>query len=338
MVTILVPMRNEEGFIEACLASLRAQDYPATHTEILVLDGESTDHSRAIVAAIAEDDPCVRLMLNPGRTQAAGLNIGIHEARGEIIVRADAHATYGPAYVSTCVRHLAERRADNVGGAQRGAGTTPFTRALAVALRTPLGAGNAPYRLATEPRYADTVWLGSWWKQTLIDIGGVNESLIANEDYEMNCRLRKRGGRILFDPSLESTYYPRPSLLRLWRQYFRYGIGKVQTLRLHPDTLALRQAVPPLFTLGLLLTLSLLPLSPLPLSIYLGVYALGILAGSTQAATRYGWAHLPYLLVIYPAIHLAWGTGFLWEILRHGPFPLNPNGLYRSERLVQKGE
>jgi len=110
---------------------------------------------------IAGEDPRVRLLSNPGRTQAAGLNLGIREARGEIIVRADAHATYGPSYVTICVDHLMHNRAENVGGPQRVVGNTHFTCALAVALTTLLGAGNAAYRQSSEPCYTDTVWLGS---------------------------------------------------------------------------------------------------------------------------------------------------------------------------------
>lgn len=336
-VTVIVPMRNEAGFIEACLASLRAQDYPQEKLEILVYDGDSTDHSRELVAQIVQDDPRVRLLPNARRTQAAAMNEGINEANGDIIVRADAHAIYGPAYVATCVQHLVAGEAANVGGAQRGEGVTPFGRAVALALRTPLGAGNAPYRLATEPRYADTVWLGSWYRRTLKELDGMDETLITNEDYELNCRLRKRGGRILFDPSLESTYYPRTSPARLWRQYFRYGLGKVQVLRLHPDTLVLRQMVPPVFAAGLLLTALLTPFTAWPFVIYAGLYLLGLLAGTALAARRAGWRDALPLPLIYAIIHLAWGCGFWWGIIRFGTFPLNMRGVLESEKLVQKG-
>ena len=335
-VSILVPMRNEEAFIATCLASLRAQDYPGA-LEILVLDGASDDRSAEIVGEIGREDPRLRLLPNPGHLQSAGLNLGIAQARGEIIIRADAHAVYGPSYVSTCVGHLAAGRAENVGGPQRPEGTTPFGQAVAAALQTPLGAGNAPYRLAREVRYADTVWLGAWKRQTLVELGGFVTWMAANEDYELNCRLRERGGRILLDPSLPSTYYARTSPGRLWRQYFHYGVGKIQCLRAHPDSLVLRQLLVPATIAALVLAALLAVLTPWPIAGAGGLYLLLLLGGSLAAAGRFGPRHLVFLPVIYAIIHVAWACGFFWE-LRHGGFPLRLRGLVRSERLVQSGK
>jgi glycosyltransferase involved in cell wall biosynthesis len=337
-VTILVPMRNEEEFIAACLESLQRQHYQADRMEILVLDGESTDRSAEIVQTVSADDPRVRLLPNPRRLQAAGMNLGIREAHGEIVIRADAHAVYGPAYVAICVEHLAAGRAENVGGLQRPVGAGPFGRAVAAALQTPLGAGNAPYRLARELRYADTVWLGAWRTETLRELGGFRDDMAANEDYELNCRLRERGGRILLDPSLPGTYYPRTSPRRLWRQYFHYGTGKIQCLRAHPNSLVLRQLLVPLVVAALLISLLLLPLTPFPALVSGGLYLLLLLLGSLAAAVKFGWRHLPLLPVIYPIIHVAWGAGFWWGIIRYGGFPLRPRGLLQSERLVQTGK
>ncbi len=337
-VTIIIPMWNEQDYIEACLASLCAQDYPAELLEILVLDGDSSDRSPEMVANIGRADRRVRLLPNPRRTQAAGLNEGIPQARGEIVVRADAHAVYGPSYVATCVKHLTAGRAECVGGLQRGVGTTPFGKAVAAALNTPLGAGNAPYRLAKEVRYADTVWLGSWRRQTLLELGGFDEEMVPNEDYELNCRLRERGGRILLDPSLPSTYYPRTSPARLWRQYFRYGRAKIRTLRRHPQTLVLRQLVVPAFLLALLLTAACLPWSAWPLCAVGGIYLLAVLLGVLYAAPRAGGVNGIFLPLIFPIIHLAWSLGFYWEMIRLRTFPLRLRGLAESERLVQTGD
>jgi len=338
LVTILVPMRNEEDFIVGCLESLLRQTYPADRLEILVLDGESTDRSAEMVNAISAGDSRVRLLSNPQRLQAAGMNLGIREARGEIMVRADAHAVYGPEYVAGCVAHLAAGRAENVGGLQRPVGTTAFGKAVAAALQTPLGAGNAPYRLAKEVRYADTVWLGAWRTETLRELGGFRDDMAANEDYELNCRLRERGGRILLDPSLPSTYYPRTSPRRLWRQYFQYGMGKIQCLRAHPNSLVLRQLLVPVAIIALLISLLLIPLTLLPALGIGGLYLLLLLLGSVAAAARFGWRHLPLLPFIYPVIHCAWALGFWWGLFRFGGFPLRLRGLLQSERLVQQGK
>lgn len=336
-VSILIPMRNEEDFIEACLDSLRAQDYPADRVEILVLDGESTDRSAEVVTRVSAQDPRVHLLTNPGRCQASAMNLGITKATGEIIVRADAHAEYGPTYVSICVAHLVAGRADNVGGLQRGTGTTPFGRAVAAALNTPLGAGNAPYRLATTVRYADTVWLGAWYRKTLQELGGFDVSMVPNEDYELNCRLRESGGRILLDPTLPSRYFARPTPTRLWRQYFRYGRAKVRTLRAHPQTLVLRQLIPPVFVAVLALSVALIPLSPLPVAILGGFYLLIILLGSLKGAHDTGWGSLLFLPFIYLTIHLAWGVGFIWEMFRLRTFPIHLRHLPAAERVVQQG-
>jgi succinoglycan biosynthesis protein ExoA len=317
-VTIIVPMRNEEAFIAECLASLRAQAYPADRLEILVMDGASTDRSAEIVAAISRNDPRVRCLPNPRVSQAAGMNDGLQVAHGAIIVRADAHATYGPDYVASCVRHLVAGDAENVGGLQRGTGTSPFSRAVAAAQNSPFGAGGAAYRLATEPCYTDTVWLGAWRRETLVELGGFNESMLANEDYELNCRLRTQGGRILLDPMLESTYYARGTAASLWRQYFRYGMGKIHCLTLHPASLKLRQAIPPLFVLALLSAAGLVWLSPRPLLGLATAYVLVVVLSALQTTRRGGTALFLPLLCIYPIMHLAWGLGFIRGVLKYG--------------------
>lgn len=337
VVTIIVPMRNEEAFIAQCLASLQAQEYPAAALEFLVVDGESTDRSREIVEAIRRVDPRVRLLENPRRHQGAGLNIGLNEARGDIIVRADAHAVYGPAYVPIIVAHLVAGRAENVGGAQRAEGTTLFGKAVAAALGTRLGAGNAPYRLASETRYVDTVWLGAWHARTLRGIGGFDERMINNQDYECNCRLRKAGGRILFDPSLPSTYYTRSSPQRLWKQFFRYGLYKVLTLKLHPDSLVLRQLAPPVAIGVLLASIALLPFFPWPFIVVWGSYLAVVILVSVGVAARKGFALLLPLLLVFPSMHFAWALGFYWGVARFRGFHFDLPGLLRSERLVRRG-
>lgn len=314
-VSVLVPMRNEEGFIETCLASICAQDYPEELLEIVVLDGESTDGSCALVLAMSEHDPRIRLLNNPGRLQARAMNIGIEAATGEIIVRADAHALYGTNYVSICVGHLVAGAADNVGGKQVGVGDSAFSRAVAAALNSSLGAGNADYRVATEPCYTDTVWLGSWYKKKLQELGGFNEAMPPNEDYELNCRLRASGGRILLDPSLPSTYFPRSSPFLLWRQYWRYGVGKVRMLQLHPETLIRRQIIPPVFVLGLLCVTLAIPLNHWPFFGYLGVYIAALIVGALQDARKTKTRYQLLLPVVYAIMHIAWGLGFLWEFL-----------------------
>ena len=205
-VSVVLPALNEGEYIEGCLASLLAQDYPAV-TEILVVDGGSTDGTVALAEAFG---PPVRVVPNPRVTAAAALNIGISEAAGELICRADAHAEYAHDYIRRCVEVLLETGADNVGGPVRAVGRTPFGRAVAAVFSSPLGTGPAPSHYATDRRDGDTVWLGCWRRETLEALGGFDEDRLqwAAEDQELNFRIRRRGGRIVLDPSIRVTYFP----------------------------------------------------------------------------------------------------------------------------------
>lgn len=312
LVTVVVPMRNEAAGIIACLESTLANTLAGGATlELLVLDGESTDASPALVQALAERDPRVRLIPNPARLQADAFNIGLREARGRYLVRMDAHTRYDAAYCAECVRLLEETGAENVGGVQRATGTDAMSSAIAAAVSSRFAAGDAKYRHATEPAWVDTVYLGAWRTDTLRKIGGMRPGWAVNEDYEMNIRLRATGGRIHLSPTIKSSYAVRASLPKLIRQYTRYGFWKVRTLRTHPGSVRLRQLVAPAFVASILATPILVALlGPLGWS-HLMLYAGANLMASVLTARTTSWRHLPLLPVIFLAIHLSWGTGFL---------------------------
>ena len=221
-VTLLIPMRNEEGNIERCLDSVLSNDYPRDKTELLIIDGLSTDRSADIVRGYAEKYPWLRLISNPRQIQAVALNLGLREAKGQIILRMDAHSEYESDYISRCVSLLVSTDAVNVGGVQQAIGSDYLTRAIALATTSRLGIGDAKFRYACETMLVDTVYLGAWWKHSLEAVGGFDESLPVNEDYELNYRLRQAGGNILLSPNIASTYHVRRSLGSLARQYFRY--------------------------------------------------------------------------------------------------------------------
>jgi len=230
-VTVILPTLNERGFIRDCLDSLLAQDYSAV-CEILVCDGGSTDGTRDI-AKIAPAP--VRLLDNPRVTAAAAMNVGIEAASGDVVCRADAHTLYAADYIRRCVEVLQETGADNVGGRMAPVGTTSFGRAVAAVTSSPFGVGPGRFHYARERAEVDTVYLGCWWRTTLVDLGGYDERALqwAAEDQELNYRLRQRGGRIVLDPSISSSYFPRETPKALARQYWNYGMAKASTLAKH---------------------------------------------------------------------------------------------------------
>jgi len=241
-VSIVLPALNERSFIEGCLASLLAQDYPAI-VEILVVDGGSTDGTVAIATGFGAP---VRVIENPRVTAAAAMNIGIDAAVGTLICRADAHAAYEDDYIRRCVEVLLETGADNVGGPVRAVGTTPFGRAVAAVYSSPLGTGPAPSHYATERTDADTVWLGCWRRETLRRLGGFDEDRLqwSAEDQELNFRIRQEGGRVVLDPSIHVTYFPRGAPRPLWDQYFNWGVAKASTLVRHGSLPTVRPLAP----------------------------------------------------------------------------------------------
>jgi glycosyltransferase involved in cell wall biosynthesis len=230
-VSVVLPTLNERPYIRDCLDSLLAQDYPGL-VELLVVDGGSTDGTRQIV--IDQGDP-IRLVDNPRVTAAAAMNIGIAEAKGQVICRADAHTLYAPDYVRRCVETLVDTGADNVGGPMRPVGTSNFGRAVAAVTTSVFGVGPARFHLAGAREEVDTVYLGCWRREVLEELGGYDESRLqwAAEDQELNFRIRQRGGRVVLDPSIHSWYFPRETIRSLARQYSNYGVAKASTLAKH---------------------------------------------------------------------------------------------------------
>jgi succinoglycan biosynthesis protein ExoA len=230
-VSILLPTFNEQPYIRDCLDSLLRQDYSGI-TEILVVDGGSADATRTIAEEVG---PPVLVVDNPRTSAAAAMNVGLATAKGEVIVRADAHTLYAPEYVRRCVEVLDETGAANVGGPMRPVGTTNFGRAVAAVTSSAAGVGPGRFHYTTRREEADTVYLGCWRRETLERLGGWDESQLqwAAEDQELNFRLRQAGGRVVIDPSIRSWYFPRDNPRALARQYFNYGVAKASTLAKH---------------------------------------------------------------------------------------------------------
>ncbi len=317
-VSIVIPMRNEEEHIQNCIDSIFKNDYPNDKLEVLVIDGSSEDNSKKMVEKSISNGRKIRLFDNPRKIVPTAMNIGIREARGDIIIRMDAHALYPEKYIARCVQQLTANKADNVGGVQEAVGTNYISKAIAIATTNPFGVGDALYRYGREEQWVDTVFLGAWYKTTIEKLGGFNEEMVVNQDYEFNYRLRKAGGRILFSPEIRSHYFVRGSLTALMKQYFRYGCWRVKTLLLHPGSLRWRQITSPLFVLGLLLSLLLLPFSwkmALIIPVLYGVFNFVV---TVNASRKNGIRYFPILPVIFFTIHVSWGLGFWVGIARFG--------------------
>ncbi|UCF71507.1 MAG: glycosyltransferase family 2 protein [candidate division WOR-3 bacterium] len=317
-ISILIPMLNEERYIVRCLDSVLANDYPQQFIEIIVIDGMSTDRSREIVKAYSKEHSFVHLIDNPKRIQSAGLNLGISAAHGKIILCMNAHTTYAVDYVKQCVEALETTGADNVSGVQCAVGTSYISDAIAVAITTPFGIGDARFRYSNKQQWVDTVFPGAWYKRTLDRLGGFNEEWVINEDYELNYRLRKAGGKILLSPRIHCQYYVRSTLFSFARQYSRYGYWKIRTLVAHPASLRWRHIMAPIFVLLLLLSMITMFISWRIGIVVPIIYGVSCVVASFKAARRTSWKCLPLLPLVFFVLHLSWGIGFWWGIVTFG--------------------
>jgi len=322
-VSIIVPCFNEEKRIRTLLDAIFAQTYPRELLDVTIADGHSTDKTREVIAAFQREHPDLKIQVidNEARTTPAGVNRAIAASRGEIILRLDGHSGPYPDYVEKSVRALEAGKGQNVGGVWEicpGAETW-VARSIAIAAAHKLGVGDALYRHAKQAAVVDTVPFGAWKRSLVEQIGGYDESLLSNEDYEFNARIRQSGGKIWLDPAIRSQYFARPTLSALARQYWRYGFWKFRMLRRYPGTLRWRQALPPLFVLGLLGSALLTLAWPVfgwlltfELLAYFGILGLAGLRSTIQHGGTFLLFGLPLAITV---MHVAWGSGFLWSIL-----------------------
>jgi succinoglycan biosynthesis protein ExoA len=324
LISIIVPCYNEERTIGLLLEAVYRQSIPKDQMEVVLADGMSTDRTREMVDLFRRDhrDLEVRVVENPKRNIPAALNRAIVASRGEYLVRLDAHSVPHEDYVERCLEALQAGKGENVGGVWeiRPGAKNWIARSIAVAAAHPFGVGDALYRYATEAAYVDTVPFGAFRRETLERIGYFDESLLTNEDYELNVRLRQNKGRVWLDPRIRSGYFARANLADLARQYWRYGFWKYRMLQRYPNTLRWRQALPPLFVLGLagLVVLALWwGLARFLLLMVIGLYLILLVGGAFPAALK---RRDPALLAGVPlaiaTMHLSWGSGLIFSMLR----------------------
>jgi succinoglycan biosynthesis protein ExoA len=339
LVSIIVPCRNEAKSIHAFLRSLLNQEPGTFRWEALIADGMSNDGTREVLRQYSEKHQQIRIVDNPGLIASTGLNACIRAAHGEILVRMDVHTEYKSDYVLRCVEVLQRTNAANVGGACIAVQSGRVGRAIAAAFHSPFAVGGARWHQPDYEGPVDTVHLGCWRREVLEQAGGFDETLVRNQDDELNLRLTRAGGKIWQSPEIVSWYHPRSSLSALFRQYFQYGFWKVAVIRKHRQPASWRHLVPGAFVLAnfavfFLILLALLagwqPLRNLAVAgiVMDAAYAAAVLAASFGAARKSGWSLFPALPSVFVTFHIAYGLGFLSGIFyfliapraqRHGP-------------------
>lgn len=320
-VSIVIPVRDEELFIEACLGSLLAQDYPADRVEILLVDGMSTDRTRELAAAALAHriaDGSARILDNPRGIAPTAMNIGISACTGDVIVRADGHTVLPPDYVRRSVEVLQQTGSQCVGGAIRTLGSGVVGRAIAAAQSSRFGVGGVAFRTGRSTAGpVDTVPFGAWPREVFASIGEFDVELVRNQDDELNFRLLQAGGTVWFDPAIRTDYFSSPSLRRLWRQYFQYGKYKIRVAQKRNGFASARHVVPAAFVAAAAASvlLAVARREPRWALAVLGPYAVANGAASMATARR-SQAHPGRVAIAYAVLHTSYGSGFLSGIWR----------------------
>ncbi len=334
-VTVGIPVLNEEDHIERVVSGFLATEYPYL-VEVLVADGGSTDRTREIVRQLSEKDSRVKLVDNPDKFQSFALNRMIEQAEGDIFLRADGHCIYQEDYLLKNIEVFVNTDAKNVGGAQRYVAKNAIQAGTALAVKSFLGNGGAKYMDENYEGYADTVFLGCFWTEDLRKIGGFNTKNITNQDSELNLRLAQIYGESVYvSPDIKSWYFPRSSIFKLFKQYFRYGRGRFLTKVLHPKRTPIRGLIP--FIAICLLTVYAItdfftaaPLYFLPVAAFLAFIVLGeslriVLSEkqhfydelwkgeSSPPGTFSLWVHTSVNIIIMQVAHF---SGFLYQLLK----------------------
>ena len=317
-IAIIIPCRNEEAHIARCLDSVLANDYPHALLDVVVIDGMSDDRTRAIVADYSQRHGCVRLIDNPNRIKPTALNLGIANTSAEVVIRIDAHALYERDYIPRLVQGLFLHECDNIGGIREtDPGSSTWSRAVAVVIGHPFAAGNALYRTGVahvEPREVDTVFCGCYRRDVFERIGIFNEKLIRTQDREFNERLRTQGGKIVLDPTVRCTYFPRT---HFW-DYCRWTCQGAYWLYLasrftRTQMTSWRNWVPGLFVLWHLLVMVVSFIAPVfgvIAAVPIGLYWVVNPFVSIQIAAREARPLMaPCLLLLFAVTHYGYGAG-----------------------------
>lgn len=318
LVSVVMPVYNEEKYIEKCVESLLLQDYPSESMEWIFVDGCSKDNTVKLLENYKDSYPdLIRIYNNPDKIVPYAMNIGIAASRGRYIVRLDAHADYATDYISKCVYYLENTDAENVGGVAETKSNGFMGNAIAKMLSSKFGVGNSHFRTNGESGYVDTVPFGAFKREVFSKYGGYDERLVRNQDNEMNFRIRKNGGKIYLSNDIHLSYYCRDSIQGITAMAIKNGMWNIITMKLCPGAMGLRHFIPFLFVLSIigLGVLGLLhPIFWLFLSAELSLYlVLDILFSAKQAI---GVKEFFVMLALFPLFHIAYGVGSMVGIIK----------------------
>lgn len=322
IISVVIPCRNEKNFIGPALDSLLAGDYPRERMEILVVDGQSDDGTREVLADYAKKYPLLKILDNPKKITPTAMNIGVRQARGDVIVRLDAHSIYPPDYIKKCVRYLDEYQAANVGGIRRAVPSrdTKIAKVIALTFSSFFGVGNAYYQTGTrEPREVDTVFCGCYRKETFQKIGLYNENLVRSQDMEFNIRLKRAGGKIILVPDLIISYFPKSTLKEFFDHNVKDGLWAILPMK-YGVRLKLRHFIPLFFVVGiigpLIISIWYWPLIYLAIGIVILYLLMAIFFSSRIAVKEKKIILIPFLIAAFATRHFGYGIGSITGLIR----------------------
>lgn len=313
MVSVIMPVYNEEKYISGCIESLMRQDYTEGSMEWIFVDGCSKDKTKEIIEEYRINNPhLIKIYDNPNKTVPYAMNIGIKEAVGRYIVRLDAHAEYANDYISKCVYYLETTDAENVGGVIETKSRGFVGKAIALMLSSKFGVGNSEFRTNGKSGYVDTVPFGAFRREVFKKYGMYDERLTRNQDNEMNFRIRKNGGKIFMAADIHLAYYCRDSIKGIVDMAIKNGKWNVITSRLCPGAMGVRHFIPLIFLLSLILLPILTTIIPIVgwiLTLELGLYLFLDILFSIKQTSKI--SYLPMLFILFPLFHISYGFGSL---------------------------
>jgi glycosyltransferase involved in cell wall biosynthesis len=334
LASIIIPMRNEERYIGACLDSILENEFPRDRYEIIVVDGMSKDSSRAIVNRMMDRHSCIRLLDNPKSIVPTGLNSAICQARGEYVLIMGAHATYPSNFIRTCIQELEKSNADSAGGTMitKPGADTLIARAIALLSAHRFGVGNSGFRIGWGDRFVDTLPYPVFRKNIFKRVGLYRENLVRHQDFELNARIRATGGKLFLSSKIQNVYYSVPTFAKMVRQGYANGLWSGRAWMLYPISFRCRHVVPLAFLLVVLsawaLTLMMRETAWF-LFLIVGTYFVCALVAAVQLAIRHGIKFFVLLPGLFVAYHFSYGLGTLIGLMT---FPMARSEQYKSKQ------